>query len=546
MRSIHPHALVKNVDSSDALAMDGVVAVADLMEGKSRMRYVGQPIAAVAAVDAATAERAARAVKVEYEVLPAVTSMEAAMQKDSPEVYADGRGDVPTAAEGLSFPYLWKNNVARLPAKLSSWRPAAARRMIAATKNSAPEHVVEGTYGTSQQAHTALEPHAAVAHWESPTKLFVQTSTQTVRALRHEIAEHFDLEDEQVTVESQYIGGGFGAKASRYNEITAAITLARKANAPVRVVDSRLEELSYTGYRPSTSIDVSIATKDDSSPAAVRLTAHSDAGIATGSAPATMYGLFGARVLRDLSDHNVVTNTSPGTAFRAPDGPATTWAVEQAVDEAAARHGLDPVALRRRWFPKHEIRNRLLDWVESIPTWQERKSMGDNGRGNGRGNGRVRRGLGLSSAAWAFIYNPNTEVTVSATPEGIAVNCATQDIGNGTRTSIAKAVEDAIGLSRHEVILNIGNAKHPVGPNAAGSQVTTSVYAPTVAAAEKVRDHLVQEAASKMGLSNVKAAKGGVEHADGFASWNEICAVAEPFSATPTSAASNLGRLVYV
>ncbi|MEM7132959.1 MAG: molybdopterin-dependent oxidoreductase [Chloroflexota bacterium] len=524
VRSIHPHAIVKNIDSTDALAMDGVVAVADLMEGKSRMRYVGQPIAAVAAINMATAERAARAVKVEYEVLPAVIGMEAAMQKGAPEVYADGRGDVASAAEGFSMPYLWQNNVARLPAKLSSWRPAAARRAISATKESTPNNVVERTYGTNQQAHSALEPHAAVAHWESPTELFVQASTQAVRALRHEIAEHFDLEDEQVTVDCQYIGGGFGAKATLYNEIKSAVTLAREANAPVRIVDSRLEELSYTGFRPSTNLEISIATKDDSSPTAVRIDAHSDAGIATGSMPATMYGLSGARVLRDLNDRNVVNNTSPGCAFRGPDGPAVTWAVEQAIDEAAERHGLDPVVIRRRWYPKHEIRNRLLDWVESIPTWNEREEMG--------GTGRYRRGLGLSSASWAFIYNPNTEVTVSTTRDGIAVNCATQDIGNGTRTSIAKAVEDAIGVDRHDVILHIGNAKHPVGPTAGGSQVTTSVYAPTYTATEKVRDHLLSEAESKMGLSGAKAVKGGVEHSSGLTPWAEICAVAEPFSYT--------------
>ncbi|MEZ4710255.1 MAG: molybdopterin cofactor-binding domain-containing protein [Caldilineaceae bacterium] len=524
VRSIHPHAIVKRVDSTAALAMDGVVAVADLMEGKTRMRYVGQPIAAVAAVDAATAARAAKAVKVEYEILPAVIGMEAAMQKSAPEVYADGRSDVPSAAEGFSFPYLWQNNVARLPAKLSSWRPAAARRAIAATKENAPHHVVERTYGTSQQTHTALEPHAAVAHWQSPTELFVQASTQAVRALRHDIAEHFDLEDEQVTVDCQYTGGGFGAKSTLYHEIRGAVILARKANAPVRIVDSRLEELAYTGFRPSTSIDVSIATAEDGAPAAFRIDAYSDAGIATGSAPATMLGLGGPRVLRDLNDHNVVNNTPPGTAFRGPDGPASTWAVEQAIDEAAVRHNLDPVTIRRRWYPKHEIRHRLLDWVEAIPAWQERQSMG--------GTGRYRRGLGLASATWAFIYNPNTEVTVSTTRDGIVVNCATQDIGNGTRTAIAKAVEDVMGIDRHDVTLHIGNAKHPVGPTAGGSQVTASVYPTTFTATEKVRDHLLKEAESKLGLSGAKAVKGGVEHANGFTPWAEICAAADPFSYT--------------
>lgn len=524
VRSIHPHALVKKVDGEAALSMEGVVAVADLMEGKNRVRFVGQPIAAVAAVDEATAERASRAIDVEYEVLPATVGIDAAMKKNAPEVYADGRKDVPTAAEGFSFPYLWQNNVARLPAKMSSWRPAAARRQIAVTKSQSPDNVVERTYRNEQQVHTSLEPHAALAYWESPTSLYVQASSQGVRALRSEIAEHFDLEDGQVTVESYYIGGGFGGKQGMYREIVAAITLARKANAPVRIVDSRFEDLAYTSLRPGAISELGIATDGDGTPEAIRLKTYNDAGIATGCIPATGYGLMSPRVLRDLADHNVVNNTPPGTPFRGPDGPAAHWAVEQGIDEAAAKQGLDPVSIRRRWFPKHEIRNRLLDWVESIPSWQERKNIDRNGR--------MRRGIGLSTATWLFIYNPDVEVTVSCTRDGIAVNCATQDIGNGTRTALAKAIEDAMGIERHDVILHIGNAKHPVGPTAGGSQVTTSVYPTTVAAARKVITHLVSEAQSKMGLSAVEATAGGVDHSGGFTPWTEICAVADPFSAT--------------
>ncbi len=524
LRSAYAHAVVKQVDSSAALAMDGVVAVADLMEGNTRMRFVGQPIAAVAAVDGPTAERALASIKVSYEVLPAVIGPDAALDENSPEVYADGRKNVPTAAEGISLPYRWHNNVARLPAKISSWRPAAARRHIASTKSSAPRQVVERTFRNAQQVHTSLEPHAAVAHWQSPTALFVQASTQNVRALRHEVAEHFDLEDEQVTVESQYIGGGFGGKQGLYREIIAAITLARRANAPVRIVASRLEDLAYASLRPGAMIDIAIATDAGGAPEAIHMNATGDAGIATGSAPATIYGLMGPRIQRDLTDQNVVNNTAPGTPFRAPDAPAAHWAIEQGVDEIGEQLGLDPVTIRRRWFPKHEIRNRLFDWVEAIPAWQARSAT--------VGTGRMRQGVGLATATWLFFYNPDTQVTVSSSPAGIAVSCSTQDIGNGTRSTIAKAVEDVMGIDRHAVMLNIGNAAYPVGPTAGGSQVTASVYPTTARAATEVATHLANAAVANFGLRDVKVAQSGIEHAGGFMPWSEIWAVAEPFSYT--------------
>ena len=123
-------------------------------------------------------------------------------------------------------------------------------------------------------------------------------------------------------------------------------------------------------------------------------------------------------------------------------------------------------------------------------------------------------------------------MTVSSSPAGMAVYCSTQDIGNGTRTSIAKAVEDVMGIDRHAVNVNIGNAAHPVGPTAGGSQVTASVYPTTAAAAGKVVAHLATEAQTKLGLRDVKPAVGGVTHADGFTPWAEIWSVAAPFSYT--------------
>ena len=282
LRSPHAHALVKAIDSSAALALEGVVAVTDLMEGKQRVRYVGQPIAGVAAVDEPTALAALKLIKITYEVLPHVIDARRARRKGAPEVYGDGHNDLHSSAEGFTFPGSWTGNTRRTTIKPTSWRPAAARRHVAAARRQRPQHLVEQIYRNEQQVHTALEPHAAVARWDGPQQLAVYASTQSVHALRKEVADHFDLEREQVTVESHHIGGGFGGKQGLYNETVAAITLARHANAPVRVVADRLEELSYSSLRPANTMQTAVVTKADGAPEAIIYKTMNEGGIAIG------------------------------------------------------------------------------------------------------------------------------------------------------------------------------------------------------------------------------------------------------------------------
>ena len=522
MRSAYPNAIVRGVDSSAALALEGVIAVADLMEGKKQVRWVGQPIAGVAAVNDRIAEEALKLIKVDYEVKAAVIDFNEAMDSSSPEVWGDGHGDQPTAAEGTTLPYRWKNNVGRVPMGLLTARRAGrAKRQFEAN-----ETTISKEFFNHQQVHTPLEPHTTVARWHGPKSLEVQASTQSLRFLRHEISEHFDLDVEDVIVEAQYIGGGFGGKQGMYHETKAAITLAKESNRPVRVVASRGEDLSYCGLRPGSLTQVALASKADGAPEAIRMHAYGHAGIAGGTVPATsMWAMSPSGVSLDMQDYAVVTNTSQGTPFRGPDAPAQRWALEQLIDEEAEKLGLDPIAIRRKWFPDHEIKNRLLDWAESIPAWQGRVSNPDR-------TGRFRRGIGVAVSKWVLVHNPNTEVRVSSSPAGITVSCSTQDIGNGTRTSIAKAIEDLMGIDRHDVIMDIGLADRPNGPTAGGSQVTMSVYPTTVKAAEDVVAHLIKEAGAKLKLNRPKLGKGGLEHAGGFTPWAEILAVAEPFSAT--------------
>lgn len=528
LRSKYPSAIVKSVDKSKAEALEGVIAVTDLMEGEDKVRWVGQPIAGVAAVDERTALRALQMINVEYEVLPAAVGTEAAEKPDAPTVWEkDKRGDIPSAAEEIDIPYKWTNNVGHVPAGLFiSPLRGRAKRTIDKVRKEAPNTLAEQVYVNHQQVHTALEPHAAVANWDG-SKLHVVASSQSVYALRKEISDHFDIDIEQVTIEGKYIGGAFGAKGGLYREIVAAVALALAAKAPVRVANSRLEELAYAGTRTGSRAEIALAVNEDGSPNAMHFHTYGDAGIAAGAAPAAIYWLMSPSGLKkDFSDNIIVNNIPPTLPFRAPDGPAKRWAVESAIDEAAARNGLNPVDVRRRWWPDHEIKNRLLDWVESIPQWQERKAAA------GADKARFKRGIGMAMAQWMFLYHPHTKVKVSSSPDGFKVGCGSQDVGNGTRTALAKAAEDALGISRHEVTIEVGDSELPIGCMSTGSQTNVSVYPTTVTACEAVMEHLVKEAETKLGLSNARADKGGIEHSDGFTAWDDVLAVATPFEYT--------------
>ncbi|SFP61951.1 molybdopterin-dependent oxidoreductase [Tranquillimonas alkanivorans] len=523
LRAAHANARVLSVDTSAAEALDGVVAVADLLEDHRQVRFTGQPVFGVAAVDWATAERALKLIEVDYEVLPAAIGMDQALAESAAKAFVGDRKTMASAAEQAPLPTRWDGNVGHARINGTSWRPGTARRRVAAARGGSGGALAEGAFRNHQQTHAALEPHAAVAAWEGG-RLTVHASTQNVHHLRTLLADKFGLEKQDVQVESQHIGGGFGGKQGLYGETVAAVKLARAAGAPVRVVASRLEDLSYTGQRSGSRNEGAVVLGEDGAPRALRLHADGDAGIAKGTAAALLYGLISPWVAKDLKDRVVVNNTPPALPMRGPDAPSALWTMEQLLDDAGTQLGLDPVEVRRRFMPKNDIRDRLLDWAEALPAWRDRDAN--------RGDERFRRGVGMAAASWVFLYNPNVEVTVSCDSDGLTVACSTQDIGNGTRTSIAKAVEDAIGLDRHAVRLDLGRADAPLGPVTGGSQVTASVYPPTYRAAERLAARLVEQAAERLNLREARAGRGGIAHAGGVMPWEEVLRACEPVSVT--------------
>jgi xanthine dehydrogenase YagR molybdenum-binding subunit len=303
------------------------------------------------------------------------------------------------------------------------------------------------------------------------------------------IAKRYKLTHDKVCVIADHVGGGFGSKSSLGVETIAAIELARDAKAPVRIAYDRHEELSVTGYRPASEVTIALLPSEQGGLKALSLTAYADTGAATNSTIAALARLIYPAEAKELADFDVISNLPPGAAFRGPGGPPMAFALEQAIDEAALRMNIDPIALRKRWDTDPN-RQRLYDWALGLDLWRNRKPAGAQ-------TGRYRRGVGIATGYWLYLWQPGSKVEVSLKGGRLIASTATQDIGTGSRTVIANTVAHEFGLEPHEVEVRIGDSRLPEGPGSGGSRTTASVIPPTLLAIQKLKAAIQQNAQRK-------------------------------------------------
>jgi xanthine dehydrogenase YagR molybdenum-binding subunit len=519
LRSPHASARVLGIDTAAASAMPGVRAVVELVDARRRVRYVGEPVAALAAVDRHAAEAALARIAVSYEVTPAAVGAAAAAREGAPAVYPEHKKQAPTSAEMPPMPARWEGNVRQSRVDLASKNAKKARRLLEEARAGRPDHVVSAAFHTSGQSHTALEPHACVARWTADKKVTVHVSTQSCWSMAIEIAERFGLRPADVEVRCEHVGGAFGGKQSLTTETIAAVELSRRSRAPVRVAYDRLEEMTDGGYRPGTSVELSLVADEAGAPISMCGDIRGDAGSAIDSIVGVVLSQVYSVPHRSLREADVVSNLPPGKPFRGPGGPPASWAIEQAVDMMAERLHTDPIALRQRWDP-HPGRGRLYAWASELEAWKTRRPAG-------AATGRVRRGVGVAMGNWLSVYGKKVQVEVAASAEGISVACAAQDMGNGARSVLAQAVAGVFGVSPLDVAVTIGVSSAPRGVSSAASATTNAVYSPAVRAAEVVRDRLVA-AAKKLGLREARAGAGGVDHAGGHRPWRALLSEVPP------------------
>jgi xanthine dehydrogenase YagR molybdenum-binding subunit len=487
VRSHIAHGRVIELDLATARAIPGVMAAISLLGDDSTVRYVGAPIAAVAAKDRKTAREAAAAIGIKYERRPSAIGLDAARKPEAALVFEKSdRKKAGNVSEGSPAPAPWKQNV-RGPSAAFSHGSKKVRAWIAAAAEAKDPLLVQSVFRTAGQSHTCLEPHASVARFDGD-RLTVHVSTQAVFHLMEQIAKRYKLSHDKVRVIANHVGGGFGSKASMGIDTIAAIELARAAKAPVRVALDRHEELSVTGYRPPTEVNISLLPSREGNLKALSLTAYSDNGAGINSTIAALARLIYPAEAKELADFDVISNLPPGSAFRGPGGPPMAFALEQAIDEAALRLQIDPIKLRKRWDTDPN-RQRLYDWALGLEVWRNRSTSPQSGR--------YRRGVGIATGYWLYLWQPGSKVELAVKDGRLVVSTAIQDIGTGSRTVLANTVAREFGLEPHEVDVQIGDSNFIEGPGSGGSRTTASVIPPALLAIEKLKDAIEKKANRK-------------------------------------------------
>lgn len=520
LRSPHPHARIRSIDVRPAEALEGVKAVhvlehlrgAAIEVGEPAtaraageppplpiVRYAGQPIAAVAAATPALAREAIGRIRVDYEVLPHVVEPQEARRDGAPLVFQKKVMMAGSAGGGGSAEVLAQKGNVRGPRRGGGRGKEPEPEKVAQLLKRAPA-VVQATYRTQVQIHSALETHGLVAEWSGgandPPELTVWASTQGLYSVRDELAEVFGLDKSRVRVITDYCGGGFGAKFGAGNYGVLCAHLARKARAPVRLCLDRQEEHLGVGNRPGSEQEVTLGAGIDGKLQAIRVTGWGCGGAGAGAGFAgPAQNLYECPAIY-TEESDVFTHSGPLAAFRAPGHPQGAFALEQAMDELAERLGLDPVELRDRNDPHPARREERRRGAEAFG-WKERQRAGF-----GPQERSLRRGMGMAQGLWYHLVNLNSHAEVRIHRDGaVEILCGVQDIGGGIRTPLCQVVAEELGVPLARVRVSLGDTRLPPGPASGGSVTTSSITPAARLAAYAARQAFLRELGQALGLA---------------------------------------------
>jgi xanthine dehydrogenase YagR molybdenum-binding subunit len=531
LRCPHAHARIKSLDISPAEKMPGVkaaVLVGDAKPGKE-LYFPGEEIAAVAADTEEHARDALRAIKVEYEVLEHVVSEEDVLKNPDKKT-------TPGKREGNFQP-----GSAALRGKPGEDDLEQALEKAFAEADA----VSEGTYGVPVISHQCLESHGLVAEWTGDDELTVWASTQAVVRVAQQLAQRFRIPQTKVKCITHYMGGGFGSKFGPEVEGYTAAELARKAKAPVKIMLDREEEVTTAGNRPSAYGTVKIGGTRDGRITAFAVDCYGTPGY-TGGATVNL-GLL-PYIYQDAIPnwkraHSIVyINAGPARAMRAPGHPQNCVLTEFAVDDLAAKLGIDPLVIRRKCLPpndpavkakdpiawlgrRNDIYNEQLEIAVKLSGWKEKWHP------PGKGPGRVvKHGIGMALHTWggaAAGGQPNECTVIIGRDGSVTAETSTQDLGTGQRTVTAIVVAEILGLEPTSVITKIGESQLGFSSGSGGSTTCPSQAPAALLAAQAARDELFKMVAPRVGADpkDLKIEPGKVIGKDGQSwNWKEFCA----------------------
>ena len=489
LRSLLPHARIRRVDTSRAEALPGVRAVLssanapeiawykDSLLFDRTVRFVGDEVAAVAADTEEVAEDALRLIEVEYEPLPFVIDLEAALRPEAPQLRESG-------------------NVAGEPKVYQRGDPEAGFREA--------DVIIDEVYTTQAALHNCLEPHGCTAAWEGD-HFTLWDSTQSVFEVREQVAEKLELPEHHVRVIKQHMGGGFGSKQVAWKHTVIAALLSKQAGRPVQLMLDREAENLAAGNRNPTRQRVRLgATRDGTLTA---LSCHIEQAVGAymvGGEGSNVSGIY-QRLYRCANVHiaqiPVYTNTGPAVAFRAPGYVEGAFALESAMDELARVLQIDPLDLRlRNYAPDDQVRGRPYTTPDSLRLCYERATEAFGWRTYARppAHGPKRRGIGLAAHDWGGSGYPPGYAWVKLNSDGTAdVVTGTQDIGTGTRIGLIQVAAEELGLPIERLALHLGDTAHgPYAPVSSGSATQATIGPAVRAAAAEAKRHLLEAAAT--------------------------------------------------
>ena len=544
--STYAHARITGYDVTAALALDGVEAVvtgADIGAHQigpfikdetalavGKVRYMGEPVAAIAAIDLETAKKAAGLIDISYDELPAVLTPDEATAEGAPilhENFADYIKifEADSAPNTMAIIRVVEGDVG------SAWDKCAA--------------IVEGTYESQAQAHSYMEPCSALAEIDSNGKITLWSSSQSVFHVQAFVADSLGLPMSKVRCVTPQVGGAFGGKMEQtVQPITAA--LARATGRPVKITLTREQDFEMIRSRHPAKVWMKTGAAADGTLIAREVKIVMDCGAYADDSP----GVVGIAALFCRGPYNienvsvdarpVYTNKLRAGAFRGFGGPQVAIAGETQIDDIADQLGLDPIDIRLKnavqpeseWMVGLALNkaglSECLERVRQASDWDNRRKSSTSGAGTKRGIGIACvphiSGL-LTSGAIIRILEDGTAV----------LNTGAVDNGQGSDTVLVQICAEALGIEVEDVSVATPDTDgSPYNWGTTASRVTYMAGRAVVAAAEEVVAKLKQRAAimmecaeedlelrpgGRIGIAGVPEAEVRFRDISGFSHW---------------------------
>lgn len=470
--SPYARATIKSIDTAAAEKLAGVKAIvlaANVRVG-TELKFQGDLIAAAAAETEEQARDAVRAINVEYDILPHAVTESQSMAEGAPVIQRGGNIRKGNATN--------KNNATTKDTPTDAMAKADA--------------VIEDTYSVPVITHVCLESHGLTARWDATDTLTAWASTQAVQATAGGLADNLQIPVTNVTVLTDFMGGGFGSKFGPDQWGIIAAELAKKTGKPVRVFLDRAHEHLAAGNRPSATGKVKLGATKEGMLVSVIAETHGTGGFGGAGFPFPYVYEIPA-VARTHFD--VFVNAGSQRAMRAPGHPQACILMESAMDDLADKLGIDPLEFRLKNlndgdFHTEIYRDEVAMGAELIGWRDKRKPRGQNGTAP------IKHGLGMALHQWAGGGTQDKKVGITITADGaVEIRSATQDIGTGARTILAIITAEVLGLKPTDIVSNIGNSTFPPGQASGGSTTTPSMAPPAYDAALKARDSLFKKIA---------------------------------------------------